>query len=151
MPVVVPAVLVLPSVGVEMWRNVPEWREACIGGGELRLRLEDVAKEMNVRHLRITRTILHLGPEIGMGLVGRLDLGEAEEPVLPVMDGATRHAGQPDIPPILGGLTRPHLMLAGAERQHIALKVRGRAVLLEGCRLVIPLHSSDDVGVGSVV
>jgi hypothetical protein len=66
-------------------------------------------------------------------------------------DGAAREASQPEAQPVFDRSAGPHLMFASAERQNITLKVRGRAVLLEGGHLVFPIHGSDDVGVGPVI
>ena len=144
-PAVVPTIRIPPSVRMESWRNVTRRRESCIASGKWYLRLEDVAKEASVRRLRISRSGLHAPPNVGVRLVGKLDLGEEEQPVPTVVDRATCEASDPHSLPVPSGLTCPHLVLAGAERENVTLKVRCGTVLFKFQIASIQPYAANDV------
>ena len=81
--VVVPTVVPVDhlSVSVNRRHHVPARRESGIIGGPWRLRLEDVAKKMNVSRLGIAESASMSAPQIAVGIVGRLDLGKIKQPV----------------------------------------------------------------------
>src|SRR5262245_62168560 len=99
-PAVVPPCLVLPAVGVETRCNVPARRKLCVGGRWWRLWHEGVAQVMSVSGFRHSGGGFRAGPQVGVGLVGPLDLGEVEQPVLPVVNRSTRDPSQPNALPV---------------------------------------------------
>ena len=112
------------AVSMAIRDDVAIGRVSCETNGLRILRLENIAKEMEVCRLCRSGISVHAVPQITVRLVGQLDSGKKEEPVLSFMESSTGEPSDPYTRPLIDRISGSHLVFAGAECENVPLKVR---------------------------
>ena len=147
--ILTPAAIILVFVVSMTGRNnvvvgtIPLFLSQCVTGHKY------ITKKMLMCRFFLASKCSQRIPKVELRLISMGNSCQEEEPVPFVAEGSACKPGDPFMPPLRCVNGRPHLVLAGADRQVSPLKIRCGALLLKAA-FSIQLDGCDDVGAGGL-